>query len=132
MARPLFGAWRALPIMGSFDLLLAVAVAITRGAILMSPAWSVGPYLDVSTAPGESRFACLDLQGVPSRAFETWDEAYLLRGEVRHEEQYGTDWSAFGAARMFLACAGPKAVEEALARLDEGMRETRPGVAPCS
>lgn len=117
----------------SFALTFTVAVAITNGEILLSPLWSVGPYREATDPPGSVRFACLDLQGVPSRASETWSEAfevgelpYALGGKVNHEPQFATDWSAFGAAARFVLLAGREAAEEALTKLEQGTRETLP------
>lgn len=77
---------------------VAVAVAITNGAALLSPLWSVAPYREAYDPPGSIRFACLDLQGIPSRASETWDEAFEINawpyedgGRLGHEGQTSTD-----------------------------------------
>jgi hypothetical protein len=99
----------------SAALITRVAVALLQGAVLLSRSWSVGPYHLTTDPPDSLRFACLDLQGVPSCASEEYREVVLVVGlYVDSEDRYAEDWTAFGAARMFMALAGPTAAEAAL------------------
>lgn len=116
------------------DVLLSVAAAISMGAILIAPTHSVGPYrVAVQT---EAQWACLDKQGVPVVAVEEWTEMdpyftpagkpFPLASGQRVESRQ--DWSAFGAARMFVSCVGPAAAMRALrrARGEDESAATRP------
>jgi hypothetical protein len=108
----------------STDLVFDVSVALLRGATLLAPRFSVGPYR-LATDDGEQRFACLDKAGHVVTAREEWDEieshvdvdrsgwaAERLRREAH-------DWTAFGAARAFVAAAGEEDAAISLERAKE-------------
>lgn len=92
-----------------------VAIALLRGRILTAKTpdddFSVGPYHEATQPDGELRFVllagCTPLVG-----------AHVVPGP--HAEETGreieADWSAFGAARMFVGCVGPARAEAALGR----------------
>jgi hypothetical protein len=102
----------------SHALTFKVAVALLAGRVLLSPSHSVGRYQTATTT--ELRFACLDLQGGVVHVGETWDEARAMaesdrRGwSAQFEPQHQHDWSAFGAARAFVAACSAEDVERAL------------------
>jgi hypothetical protein len=117
----------------SAALTFRIAVAITRGAILTTTGWSVGRYRVAREAADCHRFACLDHEGTPCAAYEMWGEPYLLRGGVYSDEIYGQDWSAFGAARVFVLLAGPELAQAAVDRLEDGAATRLPvEVASCT
>lgn len=95
-----------------------VAVALLAGRALLTPSHSVGRYQTATTT--ELRFACLDLQGGVVPVGEAWDEGRAWaesdrRGwSARLEPQHQHDWSAFGAARAFVAACSTEDVKRAL------------------
>ncbi len=114
----------------SASLIFRLAIAITRGAVVQTPRWSVGPYREVEDS---QRFACLDHRGTPAEAYETWDETIIIRGKPYGDEHFGVDWSAFGAAKVFVLLAGPAVAEAALLRLEDGATVRLPaGEVTCS
>ena len=98
------------------DCVFRVAAAISRGAVVMSPTRSVGRYATATDAPGELRFACLTLQGSLVESPEIEEHA-LSFWEKRTETRQ--DWSAFGAAKVFVDEIGTGAAQRALRQLDE-------------
>ncbi len=92
-----------------YPVVTAVAAALLCGAVLMAPEYSVGPYHLLTDGAGAvvERFACLDRGGAPCVFSEVWAEPLLIGDEVYLDDQYGPDWTAFGAA---LACPREEAV----------------------
>lgn len=106
------------------DLIFRVSVALLTGATLLASTASVGPYRRATDGAG-LRFACLNLRGSLITAREEWDEiASQVKADrigwsasrvpiARH------DWSAFAAARAFVAVVGASEAELAIKRLGD-------------
>lgn len=101
------------------DIVFDVAAAISRGRVLRTERFTVGP---VQVAVGPVVWACQDRRGDVAIALEREPRAVFPRGlpfpvDVRlgHiEEREGPDLSAFGAARAFVREVGPAAAAAAL------------------
>jgi hypothetical protein len=105
-------------------LVFAICVALCRGAILMTPSFSVGPYRTATDSDEASgRFACLDLTGGPKPPYDTWTVpgsvgsafASVVYCRVTLEAE---DWSAFGAASAFVDRVGEGHARLALLRVE--------------
>jgi len=92
-----------------------VSLALLRGYILKArtpeDAFSVGPYHEATQPDGELRFVTL-AGCTPLTAADVIDGPYAEA--TGHD--VSADWSAFGAARMFIGCVGPARAEAALRR----------------
>lgn len=101
------------------ELTMRVSVALLRRATLVTPRFTVGRYSG-PCAPDGLAFACIDHRGgvVPSPEIEERATSlYLVSRIERH------DWSAFGAARAFVANVPRPLVLEALRRARAFQRE---------
>ena len=118
----------------SAQLITAIAIALLRGATLLSRNYSAGPHRDADDARRVLRFACCNLRGEPFPSSEEWEEAYLAGTEVDYLDAARDDWTAFGAARAFVALAGRLRAADALKELEEGAtaRLTGKAVPACT
>lgn len=94
------------------ELTMRVSVALLQGATLVTPRFTVGRYSGPG-APDGLAFACIDHTGavVPSTEVEEHATSlYLVKRIEKH------DWTAFGAARAFVANVPRPLVLEALKR----------------
>lgn len=104
-------------------LIFDVAAALLKGASLTASSATVGPYqFDVDDI---LRFACVDAAGKLVSAREEWDETRIHVATDRKgwsSEAMAVsrhDWSAFGAARAFVAVVGEVETARILSRLLE-------------
>jgi hypothetical protein len=102
-------------------LVFAICAALFRGAILMTPKFSVGPYRLASDRADVCRFVCLDTAGAPKPWHEEWSApgsqgSAMSRVYWQRIELDGDDWTAFGAASSFVDRAGEDQARIALAR----------------
>jgi hypothetical protein len=102
------------------DVLLQVAAAISMGGILMTPTHSVGPYRIATSR--QALWACLDKQGAPLTQHQVtrkWEpDPHLPYPRdlmfLADEDVWEQDWSAFAAARAFVAAVGERKARAAL------------------
>lgn len=93
-----------------------VAVALCRGAVLLAPEFTVGPYRLAADPQGE-RFAVLDCAGEVCVFSEQWKAAYEVHGFVDYQTEFAPDYTAFGAAWAFVCLAGETAARDAIAEV---------------
>lgn len=116
------------------DVLLSVAAAISTGAILVTPTHSVGPYR-IATSDS-ALWACLSKNGEPlivSQEARRWvlhpaarrrvalGERIDILSSMELDSEWSRDWSAFAAARIFVATVGEQQARRALRRHEEGL-----------
>lgn len=101
-------------------LVLAICMEISRGLIIVTRNFSVGPYRRAVGA--EWIWACLDRQGDPVLVTHRVPHLVAVIGlpypldlmRYRVEDREEQDWSAFGAARAFVKSIGPGPARRAL------------------
>lgn len=96
---------------GRAELTTRVAVALLRGATLVTPRFTVGRYSGKG-APEGLAFACVDGTGAVQASPEVELRAYA--------NVYRHDWTAFGAASAFVANVPGPLVLGALSRAKTG------------
>jgi hypothetical protein len=112
------------------DLVCRVAAVISMGCTVRGGFHFVGPR---PSADGGTRWVCesefendRESDGPTAlRAFEEWDRAVLRPYGVDHDTSYADDWSAAGAAMVFVRAVGNDAARIALDRAMDVAVETR-------
>lgn len=100
------------------DAVQAVARAIMLGSTVRAGGYVVSRYEPLSD--GWTRYACRESTGVVEPAHERVDRFSSL---YSRETIVGFDWSAFGAASVFVARVGPVTAVRAARRVDGSKRK---------
>ncbi len=96
--------------------IFAVCVALLRGAILMTPTHSVGPVRAATDPDGSLRFAVISAEDGERAGWHIVDRLTDFRWGPGWDPEAFDDWSAFGAARLFVAEVGEEAALDAALR----------------
>lgn len=97
------------------DTLLQVCAQVSMGHVLSARGYSVGPYAVCVPSEPRARWACVNRNGEVVTAIEIEEHATMLYGLPMYASvKTHTDWSAFGAAKVFVDIVGEAAARSAL------------------
>jgi len=95
------------------ELAMRVAIALCRGATLVTPRFTVGRYKGLGAPPDADSYACIDAAGTVVASPEVEERVLTLYARTRIERH---DWSAAGAAKAFVENVPTPLVLGALSR----------------